>query len=478
MNNQSLITIRDKWVWVFIAILGCFLIYIAIVDDTTNGAGDTISHFMFSKYSWQNPKYLLDHWAKPVFTALSSPFSQFGFAGMRVFNALMAIGSGVMIWKIAEELKRPFPPFAILLLFAMPFFGLKIFSGLTEYLYCFLLTSTILLCLKQQYLWACIIASFFPFCRSEGIIAIGMLIIFLIWIRQWKVLPLLLIGHLFYEIIGVTIFDKPVGWTWTKIPYLAGSTYGSGPWDRFFGGLRYVCEWPIIVLIVIGLLYKAVYSLTKIMDADHNFKVDFLLIYGNAVAFFSAHSIFWAYGLFNSAGLIRVMIAIMPLLALIALDSFNLLANSGLSSKWKNGVAVALILFITHHATNTSRSGLAYAKGANNIPEHIVVKEEVYPYLQEHFQSAQTFYNIGYLAILRDENYYGQAIKGTWFRKSDLESMPINSVYVWDSKFGTSVAGIQREDLQKDPRFEERSCFVSDSWNGKYTYCVFEKIRL
>lgn len=476
MNSSSTFNISDKWIWGFSALLGSFLIYIAIVDDTTNGAGDTISHFMFSKYSWQNPSYFLDHWAKPVFTALSSPFSQFGFVGMRIFNAIMALGSGIMIWKIAKELERPFPAFAILLLFAMPFFGLKIFSGLTEYLYCFLLTATILLCLKKHYIWACIIASFFPFCRSEGIIAIGMLIIFLVWTRQWKILPLLLIGHLFYEFIGVTIFDKPIGWTWTKIPYLAGSTYGSGSWNRFFGGLRYVCEWPVILLLVIGLLQKAVYSFTKIRDADHRFKVDFLLIYGNAVVFFMAHSIFWAYGLFNSAGLIRVMIAIMPLIALIALDAFNLLTNSGLPEQWKKGIAIVIVGLIIYHATNTSRNGLAYAKGANNIPEHTVVRDEVFTYLQTNFKTAPTFYNIGYLAILRNENYYGQDIKGTWFRKSDLESMPLHAVYVWDSKFGTSVAGIQREDLLNDPRFEERSCFISDSWNGQYTYCIFEKI--
>jgi len=65
---------------------------------------------------------------------------------------------------------------------------------------------------------------------------------------------------------------------------------------------------------------------------------------------------------------------------------------------------------------------------------------------------------------------------GTWFRRGDLEEMPVGSVYVWDNKFGGFEAGIKIDELELDPRFQKHECFISDTWNGKYTYCIVEKI--
>lgn len=477
MYSNVLLDIPKLLSWLLIGVIGVVLLYIAIVDDTTNGAGDTISHFMFSKYSWQHPSYFLDHWAKPVFTTLSSPFSQFGFVGMRIFNVLMALGTCVMVWKIAGKLDRSIPIFAFLILISIPWFTLKMFSGYTEYLYAFLLTWSILLCLKEQFWKAAIIASFFPFCRSEGIIAIGMFVIYLTWMRQWKILPLLLVGHVFYELFGVGVFDQPWGWTWNKIPYLSGDGgYGSGQWNDFLKGLPYSVQYPILIMLVLGILYKFIACLRPLREYSDKLKADVLLVYGNAVAFFVAHSIFWTFGLFNSFGLGRVTIAIMPLVALMALDGFELIRGIKLKLKWQQVLSVVLICGIVYFPFNRAKGGLTYKRGMNHIPEHDILKNEVQPYLEEHFPDNEIFYNVGYLAIVRDENFFDMKVDSYWFRKVDFENMAVGDVYVWDNKFGGFEAGIDMAEVETDSRYKNHSCFISDTWNGKYTYCIIERI--
>ncbi|MBT8218971.1 MAG: hypothetical protein KJP00_04070 [Bacteroidia bacterium] len=476
-GTKEIVKLPAVVIWIYFVLISIILAIVAICDNVTGDEGDSISHYMFSRYSWENPEYFIHHWSKPVFTLLSSPFSQFGFVGIRCFNLMMALGTAYCVWKIAVKLHKPISSFAILILFSISFYTLKMFSGYTEYLYAFLLVYTILLCLNENYVLASIIVSFFPFCRSEGIIALAIFAVYLVWVRHWKYLPLLILGHVIYEVIGVVLFDQLIGWTWIKIPYLGpNSGYGSGRLFDMADELIYRTGIPIILLVLMGIIYRLVGYLSTFKSLKNKAKVDILLIYGNVVAFFIAHTIFWTFGLFNSLGLGRVYIAIMPLIALMTLDGFGFVRGNLFSVTVQKMIVILILATVVYAPFDKDKIGFRYVKGINNIPQNDLIKDEVHPYLMDKFPGRKVYYNVAYLAILRKENYYAQGTQGTWFRKPDLENMESGTLFLWDSKFAKGDAKIFKEDLETDVRFRKHNCFVSDTWNGYYTYCVFERI--
>ncbi|MEZ4999795.1 MAG: hypothetical protein R2727_03700, partial [Bacteroidales bacterium] len=62
----------------------------AILSPGSFGGEDNISHFKIARYAFRYPSLFIDQWGKPVFTILASPFAQFGFNGIRIFNVLMS----------------------------------------------------------------------------------------------------------------------------------------------------------------------------------------------------------------------------------------------------------------------------------------------------------------------------------------------------------------------------------------------------
>src|ERR1043165_5405053 len=77
-------------------ILSCYALICAvtiIAFDGTGDAGDSITHYLFSRYAPIHPQLYFDHWAKPLFVLLASPFAQLGITGMKIFNSLVSLGT-------------------------------------------------------------------------------------------------------------------------------------------------------------------------------------------------------------------------------------------------------------------------------------------------------------------------------------------------------------------------------------------------
>ena len=108
-------------------------LFIAFTCDGTADNGDSVQHYLISKYAWQHPVLFLDHWGKPLFTLLSSPFSQFGMEGMKVFNLIVFTSTLFLTGKIAQNLQLS-PWLAQVTLWACPYVFPQVFGGLTEHL--------------------------------------------------------------------------------------------------------------------------------------------------------------------------------------------------------------------------------------------------------------------------------------------------------------------------------------------------------
>src|SRR5688572_30936065 len=103
----------------FYAIVGVFTL---LFFDGTADVGDSITHYLFAKSAPLHSTLYFDHWAKPLYVLLASPFAQFGFNGIKVFNLLNTLFTLWLIYKCAESLNLKNPLMAVLLAMFSPLY--------------------------------------------------------------------------------------------------------------------------------------------------------------------------------------------------------------------------------------------------------------------------------------------------------------------------------------------------------------------
>jgi hypothetical protein len=313
-----------------------------IYFDGTGDSGDSYVHYQFAKYAPQHAKLYFNLWAKPVFVLLASPFAQLGFVGMKIFNTLVSLLNIFFTYKIINELKINNALAGTIILIFSPLYYVLTFSGLTEPLFALFVSVAIYLTLIKRFTSAGIIISFLPFVRSEGLILLSVFAIYFLLKKEWKTLPLLVVGHVFYSIAGFFIYHDLL-WVFYEIPYARlSSNYGSGNLSHFVLQLLYVIGVPVYILFWIGIISIIKDFFKKFLSIEFQ-----LLIFLGFLSFFIAHTLFWYFGIFNSMGLKRVLICVAPLISIISLKGFNLITEDFFTTKNKIKPFVKGILILT-----------------------------------------------------------------------------------------------------------------------------------
>jgi len=222
---------RSEMFWLKFLLSALAVIYIAhawFYPSSYEGA-DGIRHFLISRYSWKHPELFLYSWGKPFFTLVSSPFSQFGLLGLKGFNILCAILTGVLIFRIARKLEIKQPVIAVFFMGFAPIYFFCTNSGYTELLFGLILTWSTLKYINRNYFWSSLLISFLPFVRSEGYLLLGLFFLILIIRKQWKYIPLLAAGNILYSIVGYSHYHSLL-WLISENPYdgRQAAIYGHG----------------------------------------------------------------------------------------------------------------------------------------------------------------------------------------------------------------------------------------------------------
>lgn len=69
-------------------IIAAFTLY---YFNGTGDSGDSIHHYLFAKYAPIHPSLFFNHWAKPLYVLIFSPFAQFGFIGVKILNTFISL---------------------------------------------------------------------------------------------------------------------------------------------------------------------------------------------------------------------------------------------------------------------------------------------------------------------------------------------------------------------------------------------------
>ena len=443
---------RTKVLSLLSAIFAYYL-YIAFHYDGTGDSGDAVFHFQIAEGAFKHPELYLDHWGKPLYTLLASPFAQFGYRGIKVFNILTTVGAYYMTYLCARRLNIGNAWAVPVFMVGMPLWLNLTFSGLTEPLSALLLVSAIYLSLNDKTLaYGLLLVSFLPFVRSEGLIMLCIFTLYLTYRGRFALLPLLAFGHIVYGIIGFFFVHHDFWWVINQIPYATTeSTYGSGVWYQFLKHTYDHIERINTLFFIIGtaVLLRRWLPFKFWKDVEGG-KLLFL-VYGCLSALIVGHTLFWLLGIFKSFGLARVLITIMPELALVILIGFDA------TSKWLERyvksylslVQIAVLLLVFYLPFKVQKAGGEHwlLTGDQRLAEQAAdyIRTNVPDY--EHYLY---YYEMPYFGVaMHQDRFNPQSVK----RYPDIHTFdnpPLqHTLIIWESWYAVNDAKVREEQLDK-----------------------------
>lgn len=299
-----------------VAICVCAYFVFLLKGEVPQDEGDGLQHFATAQEAWNRPELFVDHWGKPFFILFSSGFAQFGFYGYITFNILVFALSCVVAFRVMQKYHvnvfiMSLIPFILL---SIPAYSNGVIGGMTEPFFSLLLLLMLWCSVNEKWLWFAILASFTPFARNEGLMIVMGAAVYLLFLKQWKHVPFLVLGFVLYMIVGWILVDQPL-WYFENDPHPAASIYGSGPWDTY---LRNADEHLGVVCMVLGLPALVGWFL---LVRKRFFGKDALL-FGFYTAIYLGiivvHSYLWAKGLKGSLGLSRLAtLGLVPFVVLL-----------------------------------------------------------------------------------------------------------------------------------------------------------------
>lgn len=307
-----------KRIFPWLVLLTCvlFILFQMMKLSIPLDPGDGLAHYYIANYALENPIMYLDHWGKPFFTLLASPFSIVGIEGIIVLNILLFIFTSWIGFKCLRLLNvsillQGLLPIALLYSYD---YTSNILSGLTEVLAGFVLVLSGFFLLRKQWIWMALCISILPFCRSEGQLIVLLGATVLLYNKQYKALPFLAAGFLIYSIIGLCVLNDFL-WYFRHDPYPKTSIYGNGGWNHFWELKRqYMGSFGLLMTIIGGI--SVVYLIVR--KKISHLRIDFLFF--GSFAFFGillSHAYLWRYGLKGSLGLTRVITIGLPIFLIV-----------------------------------------------------------------------------------------------------------------------------------------------------------------
>ena len=448
----------DRWLALVPAlVIGSLLVWARCTSQGIAEAGDGVQHHMIARYCWKHPALLLDQWGKPMFALLASPFAQFGYNAMAVFNASLAVLAAVLAvaplrragsWTVAA--------FPVVLMLA-PHYAHLVIDGMTEILFGTVALLVVRLLLEERYRAAAIVASLTPLCRPEYVVFLPAVMCWLAWKKRFAVIPWCAMGIIAYTVFGIASTGDPLCW-WNGDPYGSGpSIYGKGdPW-RFLLDAPRAFGWPLVVVFLLALsLWPWVFRKDAEAGATHA-----LLLWTAALpalGIVAVHAYLRWSGTHGSAGFTRVLVTASPLAALFGLHTLGrgilLLTRSSLPGPII-GVVLACI----------GVTGLSAEGPLRHDPddEQVVINQACDRIAETRHVGDRVFTTHPYVPFrVGLDGFDDEESRMLWGFHEDMDKGPSRSgdIIFWEPAFGPNECGVELGTILDNPAFTVLGVYV------------------
>lgn len=453
--------------------LGGYFAGIAFISKGVLEPGDGIVHYTIARYAPQKPALFLDHWGKPLFTLLSSPFAQMGFPGMIVFNVILYTITSIFIFSWAEKRKNPFAWLTPLLLISSLIYFDMVNAGMTEILFATILTATVYLFFNEKYILGAIIFSFSIFSRPEGMIIMPVFILFLIWKKRWISIPFLALGFIIYSIIGYFYF-KDFLWYIHNNPYPAKVPfYGQGGLFSFIKSNQAIWGPFMTVFCIVGSAWIVISLFTKKRSVALHY-LFLVILPGLAVLF--VHSYIWWKGIHGSLGLVRVISTIVPLFVILSLGFLNSFKKELLTliipPNYLSSVIIVIgVLLGTLLFTQNKHFTLLPVVQT----PHQQLASQAAEWYNKQPHTGKLYYSDHYFTFKAGINRFDSTSAEFYFldKNDPANNLHAGDFLVWDTHFSPNDGDIPREKITENPRIEVLKIFTANEpilGNENYPY--------
>lgn len=432
-----------------------YLVVMNILNTVPVDIGDGIQHFSIAEISWKHPIFLLDHWGKPLFTLLSSPFAQFGFKAYISFNILVFFATCLIAFRLFKHAACGLSYYFLfpVLLLCVPDYTYCILGGMTEPLFGLILVALIYCGWRNHWVLFAVIASFAPFVRSEGMLVIILGIVLLLLNKQWRWLPLIFTGFVIYGVIGGFVFDS-FWWFFEQDPYPKTSIYGSGNWYHYLINLDDHTGVLTLLVFPLSAIGWIIYQRNNPGSKTFYTAIFGISIYIGIVAI---HSYLWAYGLKGSLGLTRIATLGLPAVLLILLIGASFWTRK-LSFRWR-----AVLLGLICAGIGKEFAELKYPVKQNPLQSILIQATD---YCKTNFKEEKIYYMSPLVAWRAGENVKDpdSRFKQFYFHadQANIAALEEGSIVIRDPVFGPVEQGLPLDFVQNNPGLVEIKTFSSE----------------
>lgn len=458
------------FIYYFLFLYAVICAFTILFFNGTGDSGDSIYHYLFARSAPQHPELYFDHWAKPLFVLPASLFAQFGFAGIKFFNCLVSLATIFITYKLAVRLNYKNANLIPVIMVFAPLNYILTFSGLTEPLFALFTVTGIYLCIVNKNIAACVVISFLPYVRSEGLIIAGVFIVYFLYLNKWKFIPYLILGSLVYSIAGYFIYHDFL-WVFTKIPYAKlSSAYGSGPLFHFIHEIVNITGVPLYFFLWAGFLVMVVKLLRNKITP-----VEKVLIWLGFSGFFLAHTLFWYLGIFNSMGLKRVFLGIMPIMAIIILHGFNFMTEKIFKKEfYSKGLRMLLIIYILVFPFTPNPSAIQWKKDMTLCIDQVLAIECANELKKSGLIKKPILFNQRYFCITLDLDYFNEK-DCKRISLQNINEMQPGDLLIWDNIWTQVESGVTLNEIESLPGLEKIKSFAGEAFGVKSSFIVFRK---
>jgi hypothetical protein len=288
---------------------------------------DGIFHAMRRRFALTNHAYFVDIWTRPLCVIVYSvPSYLFGLMGTRMTSCVLAIAAALLTWRVAARLEIPRPELAAIFLLGQPMLIMHSASEMTELTFMLLLLGMFWAYLEKQWVILALLTALGPMARPEGFGFLIVVTIGLLMHRKWFHVLIVPLGLVAWSYAGWQFSGQQNDFPWWKWlpknwPYSAESVYAAG------NGLKFLATLPVIAgpfampFLIGGAWVMLTRTNWRLIFRDHTTRC-VLFVPGLALGILVGHSLLFQFGLMASAGLIRVILIVGPMIAIMSCLGF------------------------------------------------------------------------------------------------------------------------------------------------------------
>src|SRR5438445_9644418 len=202
-----------QWLSLSIAlVVFCFFSTTAAIYSRGFLEADGCTHFLYSRFVWQEHHLITNVWGRPFCTAIYAIPALFHRQGVRTASMIMAAVISLITFHIARRQNYRLPALAAIFLLGQPILFLHSFSELTEIPFALLVTIALWAYQTRRFLTLAIMVALMPTARPEGFGFIALATVAFILHRRAYLIPILILPLALWSFAGWAQFGMAPPW--------------------------------------------------------------------------------------------------------------------------------------------------------------------------------------------------------------------------------------------------------------------------